>query len=188
MLFRKPTWESIHAFLELQRPLNFTYRDANPKVLSGYDRDHTRVQLGKGIEVFETAKAALQNWQHFQLGWVEAWPSNTPIQKDQVVAILAHQMGLWWLNACRITNVIDEDSPWRFGFSYGTLPGHVESGKERFLIEMNQGETVWYDILAFSRPRHILARLGYRYVRRLQKRFAKQSAAAMCKVVKLSVD
>jgi uncharacterized protein (UPF0548 family) len=183
LLFRKPTPESIQAFIELQRPLNFTYRDADPKTLSGYDRDHTRVQLGTGIEVFETAKTALRNWQHFQLGWVEAWPSNTPIQKDQVVAILAHQMGLWWLNACRITNVIDEDSPRRFGFYYGTLPGHLESGKERFLIEMNQGETVWYDILAFSRPRHIMARLGYRYVRRVQKRFAKQSAAAMQRAV-----
>jgi len=179
LLFRKPTPEMIQAFLEQQRPLNFTYRDADPKALSGYDRDHTRVQLGEGIEVFEAAKAALRNWQHFQLGWVEAWPSNTPIQKDQVVAVLAHQMGLWWLNACRITNVIDEDSPRRFGFSYGTLPGHVESGKERFLIEMIQGENVWYDILAFSRPRHFLARLGYRFVRRVQKRFAKQSAAAM---------
>jgi uncharacterized protein (UPF0548 family) len=182
-LFLKPTPETIQAFIEQQRPLNFTYRDADPKALSGYDRDHTRVQLGEGIEIFEAAKTALRNWQHFQLGWVKACPANTPIQKDQVVAILAHQMGLWWLNACRITNVIDEDSPLRFGFSYGTLPGHVESGKERFLIEMYQGESVWYDILAFSRPRHILARLGYRYVRRVQKRFAKQSAAAMQRAV-----
>jgi uncharacterized protein (UPF0548 family) len=183
LLFRKPTPESIQSFLELQRPLNFTYRDADSKALSGYDRDHTRVQLGEGIEVFEAAKAALRNWQQFQLGWVEAWPSNTPIQKDQVVAVLAHRMGLWWLNASRITNVIDEDAPKRFGFAYGTLPGHVESGKERFLIEMIQGENVWYDILAYSRPRHILARLGYRYVRRVQKQFANQSAAAMCRAV-----
>jgi uncharacterized protein (UPF0548 family) len=186
--FRKPTPESIHAFLEFQRPLNFTYRDAGSKALSGYSRDHTRVQLGEGIEVFEAAKAALRSWQHFRLGWIEAWPCDTPIQKDEVVAVLAHQMGLWWLNACRIINVIDEEEPKRFGFVYGTLPGHVESGKERFLIEMNQGENVWYDILAFSRPRHILARLGYRYVRRLQKQFAKQSAAAMCRAVRSELD
>jgi len=38
---------------------------------------------------------------------------------------------------------------------------------------------VWYDILAFSRPNQVLTRLGYPLVRRIQKRFAKDSAAAM---------
>ncbi len=50
----------------------------------------------------------------------------------------------------------------RFGFAYGTLPGHVESGEERFLVEWDRGDdAVWYDILAFSRPNHVLTRLGY---------------------------
>jgi uncharacterized protein (UPF0548 family) len=42
---------------------------------------------------------------------------------------------------------------------------------------------VWYDILAFSRPRQLLARLGYPLARRLQKRFARDSAAAMQRAV-----
>jgi hypothetical protein len=42
---------------------------------------------------------------------------------------------------------------------------------------------VWYDILAFSRPRQLLARLGYPLVRRLQRRFGRDSAAAMRRAV-----
>jgi hypothetical protein len=43
---------------------------------------------------------------------------------------------------------------------------------------------VRYDILAFSRPQELLTRWGYPLVRRLQKRFAKDSAAAMLRAVK----
>jgi uncharacterized protein (UPF0548 family) len=72
----------------------------------------------------------------------------------------------------------------RFGFAYGTLAEHAESGEERFTVEWDRDEdTVWYDILAFSRPRNSLARLGYPLSRLLQKRFAKDSKAAMLEAV-----
>ncbi len=87
-----------------------------------------------------------------------------------MVAILARSVGMWWLNACRIVVVVDEDGPVkRFGFTYGTLPDHAGTGEERFLIEWDRGDdSVWYDILAFSRPRHFLARLCYSWVRHVQ--------------------
>jgi uncharacterized protein (UPF0548 family) len=54
----------------------------------------------------------------------------------------------------------------RHGFAYGTLPGHAESGEEWFLVEWDRTDGgVCYDILAFSRPQQILARLGYPWVR-----------------------
>jgi uncharacterized protein (UPF0548 family) len=94
--------------------------------------------------------------------------------------VLGRACCMWTLNACRIVHVVDE--PRRFGFAYGTLPDHVESGEERFIVEWNQDDdTVWYDILAFSRPNHFLTRLGYPLVRRLQKRFARDSAGTMKK-------
>ena len=68
----------------------------------------------------------------------------------------------------------------RFGFGYGTLPGHAESGEERFSIEWDPADdSVHYDIFAFSRPNWWLARLGYPLVRRCQKTFARASAARM---------
>jgi uncharacterized protein (UPF0548 family) len=89
------------------------------------------------------------------------------------------------LNACRIVFLVDEESPLkRFGFAYGTLAEHAESGEERFTIEWNRDDDrVWYDILAFSRPKQMLARLGYPLSRSLQKRFAEGSKAAMVQAV-----
>ena len=78
-----------------------------------------------------------------------------------------------------------EGSRARFGFAYGTLPGHVEMGEELFLVEWDRvTDAVTYSILAFSRPRHPLARIGRPLVRRLQRRFREDSAAAMLRYVK----
>jgi uncharacterized protein (UPF0548 family) len=89
------------------------------------------------------------------------------------------------VSACRIVYRIDDDGPTkRFGFAYGTLPDHPESGEERFMVEWSQADgSVWYDILAFSRPYQLLTRLAYPLVRRFQKRFARESTAAMVRAV-----
>jgi uncharacterized protein (UPF0548 family) len=104
----------------------------------------------------------------------------------QVVAVMAGLFGSWLLNACRIVYVVDEMGPvQRYGFAYGTLPEHVESGEERFTVEWHkEDDAVWYDIVAFSRPRQLLIRLGHPFARKLQKRFARDSAAAMQRAVK----
>lgn len=183
---RKPTLSEIRTFLDQQSRLNFSYPFVGQTAATppaGYNVDQTRVRLGSGEAVFMAATNALQKWQQFRLGWVEASPASTPIKAGEVVAILARIAGLWWLNACRIVYVIDEAGPTqRFGFAYGTLPGHAERGEERFLIEWDEADdSVCYDILAFSQPRDPLARLGYPFARLIQKRFARDSAAAMLK-------
>ncbi len=189
MLFlRRPTAETIRAFLAAQARLDLTYSAVGATATSppaGYVVDHTRTRLGTGEKVFAAAKAALERWQQFGLGWLEASPEDTPIKEGQVVAILARSIGLWWLNACRIVAVVDEDGPVkRFGFAYGTLPDHAGSGEERFLVEWDRADdSVWYDILAFSQPRHFLARIGYPWVRRTQKKFGRESAAVMRRAV-----
>lgn len=188
LLLRRPTIETIRDCLATQAHLDFTYPTVGATASTpppGYVVDRTRIKLGEGENVFAAAKAALERWDHFRLGWVEACPPNTPIKVGQVVAVLARSLGIWWLNACRIVYSVDEDGPVkRFGFAYGTLPEHAESGEERFLIEWDQASgSVWYDILAFSRPRHLLAWLGYPWTRRVQRRFARDSAAAMAGAV-----
>jgi len=189
MLFwRRPTAAAIQQFLTEQGRLELTYLAVGATAKTppeGFVVDHTRIKLGQGEAVFRAAQAALQRWEQFRLGWLEAGPEDTPIQEGQVVAILARSIGLWWLNACRIVAVVNEDGPvQRFGFAYGTLPDHAGTGEERFLVEWDRAEgSVWYEILAFSRPRHILARLGYPWVRRVQKRFGRESAAAMRQAV-----
>ena len=189
MLFLpRPTAGTIQAFLAAQARHALTYSAVGATATNppaGYVVDHTRSKIGAGEKVFTAANAALERWQQFRLGWLEATPEDTPIQEGQAVAILARSIGLWWLNACRIVAVVDEDGPVkRFGFAYGTLPDHAGSGEERFLVEWDrEDDSVWYDILAFSRPRHFLARLGYPWVRRVQKRFGRESAAMMRRAV-----
>ena len=98
---------------------------------------------------------------------------------------MGRALGLWWLNSCRVIYVVDESGPiCRFGFAYGTLPKHIEKGEERFLIEWDQHDNgVWYDILAFSQPNYLMTRVGYPLVRRMQKQFGRDSAAAVFRAV-----
>jgi uncharacterized protein (UPF0548 family) len=187
--FRKPSPDAIGRFLATQERLPFTYPAVGATAETppaGYVVDRTRVRLGEGEPVFRSAVASLRSWQQFQLGWVDAWPRDTPIDRGRVVAVMGRALGWWWLNACRIVYVVDESGPiTRFGFAYGTLPGHVESGEERFLVEWDRGDGgVWFDILAFSRPSHPLTRLGYPFVRRFQKRFGRDAAASMLRAVR----
>lgn len=185
---RKPSVDALRLFLASQSELPFTYEAVGATAGTppeGYTVDRTRIKLGEGEPVFRSAIAALRRWEQFRLGWVEAWPPDTPIQEGEAVAVMGRAVGGWWLNACRVVYVVDQTEPTsKFGFAYGTLPGHVESGEERFLVEWDRGnDAVWYDILAFSRPSHVLSRLGYPHVRRLQKRFGRDSAACMLRAV-----
>lgn len=186
-----PSSEKIREFLTSQSKLGFTYLAVGATAClppAGYVVDHTRIKLGQGEGVFMKAKAALGRWDQFRLRWVEAWPPETPIQTGAVVAVIARNLGLWWLNACRIVYVVDEQEPVRrFGFAYGTLPDHAETGEERFLVEWDRASgEVRYDILAFSRPHQLLARLGHPYMRRVQKRFRQDSAAAMVRAISVT--
>ena len=124
---------------------------------------------------------ALKRWEMFNIGWLQlCWP-DAPIEAGSGVVVLAHHLGFWSLNACRIVSVIDEDvDSRRYGFIYGTLPDHAERGQERFTVEWRRkDDSVWYDIFAYSRPNLLLARLGYPVTRLLQKRFALDSMKAM---------
>ena len=169
--------------MDRQRKVAFSYpevgasRDQSP---AGYDLDHNRILLGQGAVAFEAAKEAIRSWKMFPGGWALVEPANTPIEKGQVVVMLAHAFALWWLNPARIVYVLDETEPVRrFGFAYGTLPQHVEQGEERFSVEWLADDTVWYDLRAFSRPRYWPVRIGYLIARRLQRRFVRESLASM---------
>ena len=181
-LLTKPTTDRIDDFLNQREarhillPRRRATRESTP--LQRYNIDHNRQLLGSGEQVFEKAKTAVRQWKMFEVPGLELFYPDTPIEPGRNVAPLAHHLGFWSLNSCRIVYVIDE--PDRFGFAYGTLTEHVEIGEERFTVEFHPdtGE-VWYDIFAFSRPGSRLIKLGYPYSRYKQKQFAVGSKAAM---------
>lgn len=186
----RPSARRIAQFLEEERGRPLTYavagRTRDEALLSegapaGFVLDHNRQRLGEGAPAFQAAKTALRAWTMFPRPWTAIEPAPAPALEGAVVAVLIHAMGAWWLNSARVLYVIDE--PRRFGFAYGTLPGHAECGEERFLVEQLADGGVWYDLRAFSRPRYWAARLGYPVTRALQRRFARESKAAMVAAV-----
>jgi uncharacterized protein (UPF0548 family) len=191
-LLSQPSAGQIQKFIYSQRDHSFSYsqvgatRAADPPV--GFSVDHNRRRLGDGEDTYQRAVAALKTWKHFNLGWVRIVPPNSPVEVGNTVAIQAKSFGFWSLNACRIVYLIGDDAALkaRFGFAYGTLPEHVECGEERFTIEWHQDGSVWYDIYAFSRPRHPLVRLSFPLARMLQKRFVRDSLAAMVAAVEVN--
>ena len=183
----RPTTVAITHFLQEQAVQPFSYPAVGATKTTppaGYVVDHNRVQLGSGATCYHQACAALQRWEMFNLGWLHLYWPTTPVATGATVGVLAQVFGFYILNACRIVYTIDETTAGytRFGFAYGTLPGHIEEGEERFLVEWRHADdSVWYDILAFSQPRHWLVRLGYPVARRFQKRFGRDSKAAMAR-------
>jgi len=143
--------------------------------------DHNQIELGTGGRTFDTARSGIRAWKMFDLGWVELFPANAPIVTGQTVAVRVHHYRFWSLNACRIVYTMDE--PRRFGFAYGTLSSHAERGEERFTVEWRADDSVWFDILAFSKPR-LPALLARPLARKLQKRFARDAMIAMQDLVR----
>ena len=186
LLVRRPTRAQIDAFLGDQSATAFSYAQVGATRSSrpppGYNIDHNRVRIGAGEAAFTLAVAALSRWAMFDIGWVTlCWPS-APIETGRTVGVLVSLYGLWSLNACRIvyTTMDGDEDVRRFGFAYGTLADHMESGEERFTVEWRRDDdSVWYDLFAVSRAHHPLAWLGLPFSRALQRRFARESLRAM---------
>jgi uncharacterized protein (UPF0548 family) len=183
--FRQPSERRVTAFLAAQEGAAWSYSEVgasrhNAERPRGYDLDHNRVQIGNGEADYAAACAAIRAWQMFPRPWTRIVRTDTPIQVGETVTMLAHAVGLWWMNAARIVYTIDEHGPVsRFGFAYGTLPAHVEQGEERFSVELREDGGVWYDLRAFSRPRYWPVRIAKRLARRLQAKFVRESQASM---------
>lgn len=181
----RPSKDQIENFVSDLSRRHFSYPHVGASVYgvpTGYTRDHNRVLLGTGEQVWKRAVEAISRWEMFNLGWTQlCWP-NAPIRWGTDVAVLIRHYGFYSLNPSRIVYVRneDEETVQRYGFAYGTLTGHAEAGEERFMVEWyKKNDTVYYDLLAFSRVSHVLARMGYPVVRRLQKRFGRDSMASM---------
>lgn len=189
-LLTEPTESDIRRFLAARQSDTFSYTEIGAtheeNAPANYTVDHNRIELGTGREIFQRAVEAVRNWKMFDLAWVRLCFDDTPIEAGETVAVLVRHFGFWSLNAARIVYVLDEKNAAveKFGFAYGTLNEHGESGEERFSVEYHRAdEKVWYDLYAFSQPNYFFAKIGYPLTRMLQKQFAEDSKAAMRKAV-----
>ena len=174
--FTYPSQQQLEAYLAGKKTALFNYTPilgTQQVSVQGFDNDHSSILLGQGEQVWEKAKMTLLNWQQFPISWTKVYNDKTPLEEGQTVIVLFRLFGIWWLNATRIVYTLDE--PDRFGFAYGTVEGHVESGEECFWIERDEKGDIYYHIKAFSKPDFWLARLGYPMARRYQKKFVRDS-------------
>ena len=190
-LLREPSEAALQRSISSQEEMPLSYDEVGAsregEAPPGYVVDRYRVRIGEGPEAYLRAVEALRGWRQFDLGWVRLLPSGTLLEEGVTVGVLARHYGFWSLNPARIVYLVEETgNVERFGFGYGTLPGHAERGEERFGVEWSREDgSVYYDVFAFSRPKHPLVWLGFPFARVLQRRFARDSKKAMVEAVRL---
>ena len=183
LLARRPTRDVIDRFLRQSQDLPLSYGPIGivRTRTADQDVDEVTVTIGRGQADFQRARAALLAWRQFDIDWVETFPRQAPIAVGTVVAVLIRHLGFWSLNGCRVLYTVgSQGDVARFGFAYGTLTNHAESGEELFEVFIDpRTEEVAYRIRATSSPQATLARFGQPIVGALQKRFRDHSVAAM---------
>ncbi|MER7005194.1 DUF1990 domain-containing protein [Dactylosporangium sp. NPDC000555] len=143
----------------------------------GYQHITRRVRLGSGAELFRAAADALARWQPERGAGLRVRSSadRVALGVEFSAGIGVGALRLW--APCRIVWVVDE--PDRYGFGFGTLPGHVETGEESFLLSTDETGDVWFEVRAFSRPAKWWVRLGSPVARLVQHRVTDRYVDAM---------
>ena len=191
LFFSRPSDAQVERFLAQAAESEPSYSEigatSGSKIPSSYVMDHNRVLLGKGESLFHQAALAVRDWKMFDLRWVRIYPSAPPIRTGENVAVIARWCNVYFVNACRIVDTIHEHVPIRKALRLclrNARRPRRSRAEERFTVEWDRHkDEVWYDILGFSRPNQLLAKIGYPFARRLQKKFAADSKAAMVRAV-----
>jgi uncharacterized protein (UPF0548 family) len=151
----EPTYEHTGAALTGELPV-------------GFHHDHYTTVLGTGENTFHRAVEGLQTWQAHGLPFVRVVPSGAEIRPGATVIVLLGPSRLAIAAPCRVVAVVNEPSRW--GFAYGSLPGHPEQGEEGFVVSIAEDGTVLFEVTAFSRRTDFLLRLSGPLGRALQQR------------------
>lgn len=107
---------------------------------------------------FDGATRDLMGWRMHEKAGLRVHASGATAQPGTVVLMRLGPGPLSLRIPCRVVEVVDE--PGRKGFAYGTLPGHPESGEERFVLDLNADGEIRFTVSGFSKPASLLARLG----------------------------
>ena len=176
---RAPTETDLAAQLERCRIDELTYRPAGislgRETPRGLERRHWTTTL-RGNNAFERGCEALRTWTvHRGAGLILL--ADGPIAVGTNVAFSAPLPIGFVDGTCRIVAVVDESD--RFGFAYGTLPVHPETGEESFLVVRDRTGAVRFDVEGVSRPTQTLARVFPPVANRLQDAAVRRYLSAM---------
>jgi uncharacterized protein (UPF0548 family) len=160
------------------RAAPFTY-DAVGATAGEAPRGYRATRRTRRVEGLDLRQAAerLLGWHVHEAAGLHVAASAERATPGAVVRV---SLGLGRLRLqapCRVVYVVEERT--RAGFAYGTLPGHPESGEQRFLLEQADDGALTYSVTAFSRPASVLARAGGPVTRWVQDAVATRYLAAL---------
>jgi uncharacterized protein (UPF0548 family) len=168
----RPSQDRLQTILAQSREASPTYTPVGATQTGGhppgYRHDVYTTSVGRGEEAWDRAVLGLREWIAHTGAGAEVYPADTPLTEGESVLVLLRAGPFHVVAPCRIVYVIDE--PDRFGFAYGTLPGHPEQGEECFVIQRGVTGDVRFDVTAFSRPVETLAKVGSPVARVIQRR------------------
>ena len=135
-------------------------------------------------DAFDRAVTGLRTWVAHEGAGLRVFPQE-PVAPDETVIALTSIGPMRMTAPCRIVGVFKE--PDSFGFSYGTLPGHPESGEETFVLERRDAGT-YFCVRAFSRPVEPLARLAGPIGRAVQRSVTRRYVTGLRRFVDSTID
>lgn len=167
-----PTWSrrGVEGVLERAERAEVTYTEQcqtrSDELPDGYQHDRRELHVGQGDAAWGRAREAIRRWEAHRFAGFSVTPTMAALEPG-VTVIASRVIGPMILAIpCRIVYCTDE--PNRFGFAYGTLPGHPERGEEAFHVLRGHENSVTAQIVAFSRPDDRPTRLAAPIARRVQ--------------------
>lgn len=134
---------------------------------------------------FERARALLRAWGPQVGAGLRIEGAGLPPAAPEVgvTAVLRMRLAGVMPIAAPVRVIWTADTPERAGFAYEALPGHVEAGRESFVVTRGTGPEglaeVWFTVTAYSRPAAWYARLGGPAARLVQHRITVRYLRAM---------
>ena len=167
----RPSDERLDALLARAAGASVTYDEVGATRQStlppGYRHDRRTVTIGHGDDAFRRGQEAIRRWEAHRAAGAIVRPGDPPALG--AITIVALRFGPSFVLAPSKVVYVTEDRA-RFGFAYGTLPGHPERGEEAFHVERRDDGEVSFDVIAFSRPADLLGRIGSPVARAVQNR------------------
>lgn len=161
MIVAPATEDSLERIRRTAESGELTYEEVGAtlrgEMPAGYDHVKVSGVVGRGADTFARARTGLSQWRTHQMRGVRVRPRGAPVAVGTTVVTALGVRAVAVAAPCRVVTVVDD--PQRFGFAYGTLPGHPERGEESFVATLDPDGTVRLHVRAFSRSAGRLGRV-----------------------------
>ena len=152
--FGAPTHQDLMRSREAQPTYDHVGSTFGAAPVDGPHRYESSVKVGVGETAFLDAREALRSWAPQRSLGATVNPAEVIPDLGETIVLGIGIGPLRMRVPNRIVAVVDD--PDRYGYAYGSLPGHPECGEEQFLVELRGGGDVVFTIRVDAGPAHQL--------------------------------